>query len=53
MTQMNLSTNRNGIAEIENRHAVAKREECWRGMEFGTSRHKSLHLEWMNNKVLP
>ena len=39
---------------MENRLVVAKEEEGRSGMdwEFGVSRGKLLHLEWINSKVL-
>ena len=54
MTQMNLSTNRNRLMDIENRLVVAKGEGVGRGMEweFGISRCKLLYIDWINNKVL-
>ena len=50
MTQMNLSTNRNRLTDIENSLVVAEGElvDC----EFGASRCKLLYIEWINNKVL-
>ena len=44
---------RNRLTDIENRLVVAKGEGCGRGMdwEFGVSRCKLLHIEWMDNKV--
>ena len=52
MAQMNLSMNRNRFTE--NQLVVAKEERGGSGVdwEFGVSRCKVLHLEWINNKVL-
>ena len=46
--------NRIRLTDTENRLAVAKREGGWSGMdgEFGVSRCKLLHLEWISNEVL-
>ena len=46
--------NRNRLTDIENRLVFAKGEGGGRGTEweFGVSRCKLLHLEWINNKVL-
>ena len=46
--------NRNRLTDAENRLAVAKREGRGGGMdwEFGVSRCKLLHLEWISNEVL-
>ena len=56
MAQMNLSTNRNRnrLTERENRLMVAKEERGGSGMdgEFGVSRCKPFHLEWISNEVL-
>ena len=51
MAQMKLSTNRNRLIDIENRFMVAKGEGGKSGMdwEFGVSRYKLLHLEWISN----
>ena len=48
------STKQKTDSDTENRPVVAKEEEGGRGMdwEFGVSRCKLLHLEWVNNKVL-
>ena len=53
MTQMNLSTKQKQTHGIENRLVVAKGGRGERGMawEFGVSKCKLLHLEWIN-KVL-
>ena len=53
MTQMNLSTKQKQT-DIENRLVVAKGKGGRGGndWEFGISRCKLLHLEWINNKVL-
>ena len=42
------------LMDIENRLVVAKGEGVGRGVEweFGVSRCKLLHVEWINNKVL-
>ena len=42
------------ITGIENRLVVAKGEGSEGGVnwEFGVSRYKLLHIEWINNKVL-
>ena len=49
-----LSTNRNRFTDVENRLVVTKGEGGGSGMhwEFGVSRYKSLHLEWISNVVL-
>ena len=54
MAQMNLSTNRNRLMDIENRLVFAKGERGVIGMDwdFGVGRCKLLHLEWVDNKVL-
>ena len=41
--------------DLENRLVIAKWEEGRYGMdgEFGVSRGKLLHLEWISNEVLP
>ena len=46
--------NRNGFTDVENRLVVAKGEGDGGGMEweFGVSRRKLLHIEWINNKGL-
>ena len=46
--------NRNRLTDIENRFVVAKGKSGTRGMdwEFGVSRCKLLHIEWINDKVL-
>ena len=53
MTQLNLSM-KHKQTHRENRLVAAKGEGCGGGMnwEFGVSRCKLLHIEWMNNKVL-
>ena len=54
MTQMNLSTKEKQIhRHRKNRLVVAKGERGGGGidLEFGVSRCKLLHIEWMNNKV--
>ena len=54
MWHMNLSTKQNRLTDMENKLVVAKGEWEESGMdwEFGVSRCKLLHLEWINNKVL-
>ena len=46
--------NRNRFTDTENRLVVPKGEEGGSGMdwEFGVSRCKLFHLEWIDNKVL-
>ena len=53
MAQMNLSTEKK-LMDVENRLVVAKGEERGSGMdwEFGISRCKLSHLEWISNEVL-
>ena len=50
---MNLSTEKK-FKDMENRFVVAKGEGEGSGMdwEFGVSRCKLLHLEWISNEVL-
>ena len=47
---MYLSTHRNRLTDIEDRLVVAKEEGVWNEMdwEFGVSRYKPLHLEWID-----
>lgn len=54
MAQMDLSTSRNRFTDIENRLVVTKGEGGGSGMngEFGVSRCKLLHLEWMVGEIL-
>ena len=54
MAQMSLSSNRNRLSDIKNSLVGAKGEGRGGGMdwEFGVSRCKLLHLEWMSNEVL-
>ena len=42
-------------SDLQNRFVVAKWDEGGSGMdwEFGVSRVKLLHLQWLNDKVLP
>ena len=51
---MNLSTKQKQTHSIENRLVVAKREGGRNGVdwEFGVSRYKLFHLEWISNEVL-
>ena len=53
MAQMNLSTEHR-LTDMENRLVVAKGEGEGSGMgwEFGISRCKLLHWEWINNEDL-
>ena len=53
MAQMNLSTYRNRLTDIENRLVVAKGKDVGAGLkwEIGVSRCKLLYIEWINNKV--
>ena len=53
MAQIRLSIEQKQT-EIENRFMVAKGEGRGKGLdwEFGVSRCKPLHIEWLNNKVL-
>ena len=46
--------NRNRLTDMENRLVVVKGDGGWRGMdwEFGVSKCKLLHLEWISNEVL-
>ena len=46
--------NRNRLTDIENRLVVAKGNREGSGMdwEFGVSRCKLFHLEWISNEVL-
>ena len=52
MAQINLSAKKKQTPE--NRLMVAKGEGVGSGMdwEFGANRHKLLHLEWIDNKIL-
>ena len=52
MKQKQKETHR--LMDIENRLVVAKQWSGGRGRhwEFGISRCKQLHIEWINNKVL-
>ena len=54
MVQMNLSTNKSRLRDIENRFVVAKAEGGESGMDWesGVRRCKLLHLKWINSKVL-
>ena len=55
MAQMTYLQNRNRLTDMENRLVAAKGEgEGVSGMdwEFGDSRCKLLHLEWMSNELL-
>ena len=54
MAQMVLSKKQHQIRDIENRLVVAKGKSggSWTDREFGVSRCKLLHFEWINNKVL-
>ena len=54
MAQMNLSQNRNRLTDIENRLVAAKGKGGGSAMdkEFGVSRCKLWHLEWVSNEVL-
>ena len=54
MPQMNTSADRNRLTDMENRFVVAKGKTGESGMdwEFGVSRCKLLHLEWISNEVL-
>ena len=51
---MNISTEQTDLQTWRIRFVVAKGEEGGSGMdwEFGVSRCKLLHLEWINNEVL-
>ena len=51
---MNLSTKQKQTTDIENRLVVAKGRGGGGGLdwEFGVSRYKLVHTEWINNKVL-
>ena len=51
---MVLSKKQHQIRDIENRLVVAKGKSGGSGKdrEFGVSRCKLLHFEWINNKVL-
>ena len=50
---MNLTTKQNGLTHIKNRLVAAKGGGgCGTDWEFGVSRCKLLHLEWINNKFL-
>ena len=53
MAQMNLPKNTNRVMDMENRLVVAK-GDGGSGMdqEFGVSRCKLLHLEWIINRLL-
>ena len=53
MTQMNLSTNRNRLTDIENRLAVAKGEENGGRMEseVAVTSRKLIYIGRINNKV--
>ena len=46
--------NRNRLTDMENRLVVANRERGGGGLDgdFGVSRCKPLHLEWIGNEVL-
>ena len=50
----NYLENRNRLTDIENRFVVAKGKVGGSGMdwEFGVSRCKLLHLEWISDEVL-
>ena len=54
MAQMNLSAKQKQTHRDEKKLVVAKGAEGGSGMdwEFGVSRYKLLHLEWMSNEVL-
>ena len=54
MAQMVLSKKQQQIRDIENRLVVAKGKSGGSGKdrEFGVSRCKLLHLEWVSNEVL-
>ena len=54
MARMNLFTQEKETQDIENRLVVAKWEGGGSGMdwEFGVSRYKLLHLEWINWIIL-
>ena len=49
-----MTRNRNGFKDIENRLVVAKRQVGQRGIdwEFGISRYKLLHIEWIGNSLV-
>ena len=52
--ELSYPQNRNRLRDIENRTEVAKGKRGGSGMdrEFGVSRCKLLHLEWISNGVL-
>ena len=54
MAQMNLSTEKKQLADMDNILVAAKGGKGGSGMdwEFGVSRCKLLHLEWINNEIL-
>ena len=52
MTQMSFCEAEIGLADIENRHAVAKGRSRGIDLELGISRCTLLYREWANNKVL-
>ena len=54
MAQINCLQNRNRLRNIENRLVVAKGGvwESEMDEDFGVSRCKVLHLEWIGNEVL-
>ena len=47
--------NRNRLTDIENTFVIAKEEGGGSelGWEFGVSKGKLLHVEWISNEVLP
>ena len=55
MAQMNLSTNRNRLTDIENRLWLPRRRGRggrWDGLGVWVSRCRLLHLEWINEVFL-
>ena len=54
MAQMNLSAKHKWLTDMANRLVVAEGEGRGSGiyLEFGVSKCKLLHLEWIKNKIL-